>query len=44
MQAKIARLTKRFEAAKEELKKRHEHPPNPPGSPAIFQSRASAQS
>ncbi|KAL4840082.1 hypothetical protein H8958_015446 [Nasalis larvatus] len=33
LQAKIARLTKRFEAAKEDLKKRHEHPPNPPVSP-----------
>lgn len=33
LQAKIARLTKRFEAAKEDLKKRQEHPPNPPVSP-----------
>ncbi|KAK2491373.1 hypothetical protein MC885_021436, partial [Smutsia gigantea] len=31
--AKIARLTKRFGAAKEDLKKRQENPPNPPVSP-----------
>ncbi|XP_036312161.1 activating transcription factor 7-interacting protein 1 [Pipistrellus kuhlii] len=30
LQAKIARLTKRFGAAKEDLKKRQENPPNPP--------------
>ncbi|KAM5336346.1 activating transcription factor 7-interacting protein 1 isoform 1-T1 [Glossophaga mutica] len=30
LQAKIARLTKRFGAAKEDLKKRQESPPNPP--------------
>ncbi|XP_032247707.1 activating transcription factor 7-interacting protein 1 isoform X2 [Phoca vitulina] len=33
LQAKIARLTKRFGAAKEDLKKRQENPPNPPVSP-----------
>ncbi|XP_004460382.1 activating transcription factor 7-interacting protein 1 isoform X2 [Dasypus novemcinctus] len=33
LQAKIARLTKRFGAAKEDLKKRQESPPNPPVSP-----------
>ncbi|XP_016048070.1 activating transcription factor 7-interacting protein 1 isoform X2 [Erinaceus europaeus] len=33
LQAKIARLTKRFGAAKEDLKKRQETPPNPPVSP-----------
>nr|XP_031299920.1 activating transcription factor 7-interacting protein 1 isoform X1 [Camelus dromedarius] len=33
LQAKIARLTKRFGAAKEDLKKRQENPPNPPASP-----------
>ncbi|XP_073078459.1 activating transcription factor 7-interacting protein 1 isoform X2 [Manis javanica] len=33
LQAKIARLTKRFGAAKEDLKKRQENPPNPPMSP-----------
>ncbi|XP_008577318.1 PREDICTED: activating transcription factor 7-interacting protein 1 isoform X2 [Galeopterus variegatus] len=33
LQAKIARLTKRFGAAKEDLKKRQENPPNPPISP-----------
>uniref|UniRef100_A0A8C9DGT2 Activating transcription factor 7 interacting protein n=1 Tax=Prolemur simus TaxID=1328070 RepID=A0A8C9DGT2_PROSS len=33
LQAKIARLTKRFGAAKEDLKKRQENPPNPPLSP-----------
>ncbi|KAM5254594.1 activating transcription factor 7-interacting protein 1 isoform 2-T4 [Hipposideros larvatus] len=32
LQAKIARLTKRFGAAKEDLKKRQENPPNPPVS------------
>lgn len=30
LQAKITRLTKRFGAAKEDLKKRQENPPNPP--------------
>ncbi|XP_075791317.1 activating transcription factor 7-interacting protein 1 isoform X7 [Pelodiscus sinensis] len=33
LQAKIARLTKRFGAAKEDLKKKQENPPNPPQSP-----------
>ncbi|CAM4481770.1 unnamed protein product [Caretta caretta] len=33
LQAKIARLTKRFGAAKEDLKKKQENPPNPPLSP-----------
>ncbi|XP_075838596.1 activating transcription factor 7-interacting protein 1 isoform X3 [Microtus pennsylvanicus] len=33
LQAKIARLTKRFGAAKDDLKKRQESPPNPPVSP-----------
>ncbi|XP_051029101.1 activating transcription factor 7-interacting protein 1 isoform X2 [Phodopus roborovskii] len=33
LQAKIARLTKRFGAAKDDLKKRQESPPNPPISP-----------
>ncbi|XP_053410423.1 activating transcription factor 7-interacting protein 1 isoform X1 [Nycticebus coucang] len=33
LQAKIARLTKRFGAAKEDLKKRQENEPNPPPSP-----------
>ncbi|XP_032057990.1 activating transcription factor 7-interacting protein 1 isoform X7 [Aythya fuligula] len=33
LQAKVARLTKRFGAAKEDLKKRQENPPNPPLSP-----------
>lgn len=33
LQAKIARLTKRFGAAKEDLKKRQDNPPNPPVSP-----------
>ncbi|NXI67949.1 MCAF1 protein, partial [Anseranas semipalmata] len=33
LQAKIARLTKRFGAAKEDLKKRQENTPNPPPSP-----------
>ncbi|KAM4815491.1 LOW QUALITY PROTEIN: activating transcription factor 7-interacting protein 1 [Thomomys bottae] len=33
LQAKVARLTKRFGAAKEDLKKRQESPPNPPASP-----------
>ncbi|XP_029810812.1 activating transcription factor 7-interacting protein 1 isoform X1 [Suricata suricatta] len=33
LQAKVARLTKRFGAAKEDLKKRQENPPNPPVSP-----------
>uniref|UniRef100_A0A8C8VE00 Activating transcription factor 7 interacting protein n=1 Tax=Pelusios castaneus TaxID=367368 RepID=A0A8C8VE00_9SAUR len=33
LQAKIARLTKRFGAAKEDLKKKQETPPNPPLSP-----------
>ncbi|XP_006888489.1 PREDICTED: activating transcription factor 7-interacting protein 1 [Elephantulus edwardii] len=33
LQAKIARLTKRFGAAKEDLKKRQENTPNPPVSP-----------
>ncbi|XP_069845757.1 activating transcription factor 7-interacting protein 1-like isoform X1 [Dipodomys merriami] len=33
LQAKVARLTKRFGAAKEDLKKRQESPPNPPVSP-----------
>ncbi|XP_071891838.1 activating transcription factor 7-interacting protein 1 isoform X9 [Anas platyrhynchos] len=33
LQAKVARLTKRFGAAKEDLKKRQENPPNSPLSP-----------
>nr|XP_009663597.1 PREDICTED: activating transcription factor 7-interacting protein 1 [Struthio camelus australis] len=33
LQAKIARLTKRFGAAREDLKKRQENSPNPPLSP-----------
>ncbi|XP_014819069.1 PREDICTED: activating transcription factor 7-interacting protein 1 isoform X1 [Calidris pugnax] len=33
LQAKIARLTKRFGAAREDLKKRQENPPNAPLSP-----------
>ncbi|KAM5263920.1 activating transcription factor 7-interacting protein 1 isoform 2-T2 [Ctenodactylus gundi] len=33
LQAKVARLTKRFGAAREDLKKRQESPPNPPVSP-----------
>uniref|UniRef100_A0A8B9I339 Activating transcription factor 7 interacting protein n=2 Tax=Anser TaxID=8842 RepID=A0A8B9I339_9AVES len=33
LQAKVARLTKRFGAAKEDLKKRQENSPNPPLSP-----------
>uniref|UniRef100_F7GEL8 ATF7-interacting protein protein binding domain-containing protein n=1 Tax=Ornithorhynchus anatinus TaxID=9258 RepID=F7GEL8_ORNAN len=40
LQAKIARLTKRFGAAKEDLKKRQQNPPNPPPSPGKCTSEA----
>ncbi|ERE66601.1 activating transcription factor 7-interacting protein 1 [Cricetulus griseus] len=42
LQAKIARLTKRFGAAKDDLKKRQESPPNPPTSPGKPASDASS--
>ncbi|XP_029446200.1 activating transcription factor 7-interacting protein 1 [Rhinatrema bivittatum] len=44
IQAKIARLSKRFGAAKEDLKKRQETPANPPASPGKPVSDANANS